>query len=139
MYLTTIIDLHSRYVVQWSLSNSMSADWCTEVLNEAIKNNCTPEIFNTDQRCQFTSDLFNNELIGNGIKISIYGKGRALDNIFIERLGRSVKYKNVYLNVYENGLSLWEGLKKYFHFYNHARIHQSLDYQTPKQRYILAD
>ena len=138
MYLTAIIDLHSRYVVHWSLSNSMSADWCTEVLKEAIKNNGTPEIFNTDQGSQFTSDLFINTLIGNGIKISMDGKGRALDNIFIERLWRSVKYENVYLNVYENGLSLWEGLEKYFEFYNHVRIHQSLDYQTPKQRYELA-
>ena len=138
MYLTAIIDLHSRYVVHWSLSNSMSADWCTEVLKGAIKNNGSPEIFNTDQGSQFTSDLFINELIGNGIKISMDGKGRALDNIFIERLWRSVKYENVYLNVYENGLSLWEGLEKYFLFYNHVRIHQSLDYHTPKQRYELA-
>jgi len=138
MYLTAIIDLHSRYVVQWSLSNSMSADWCTEVLKGAIKNNGSPEIFNTDQGSQFTSDLFINELIGNGIKISMDGKGRALDNIFIERLWRSVKYENVYLNVYENGLSLWEGLEKYFQFYNHIRIHQSLDYQTPHQIYGLA-
>jgi putative transposase len=138
MYLTAIIDLYSRYVVQWSLSNSMSADWCTEVLKEAIKNNGTPEIFNTDQGSQFTSDIFINTLIDNNIKISMDGKGRALDNIFIERLWRSVKYENVYLNVYENGLSLWEGLEKYFLFYNHVRIHQSLDYHTPKQRYELA-
>ena len=138
MYLTAIIDLHSRYVVHWSLSNSMSADWCTEVLKDAIKNNGTPEIFNTDQGSQFTSDAFINELINNDIKISMDGKGRALDNIFIERLWRSVKYENVYLNVYENGLSLWEGLDRYFQFYNHVRLHQSLDYQTPKQRYILA-
>ena len=138
MYLTAIIDLHSRYVVHCSLSNSMSADWCTEVLKEAIKNSGTPEIFNTDQGSQFTSDIFINTLIDNNIKISMDGKGRALDNIFIERLWRSVKYENVYLNVYENGLSLWEGLEKYFQFYNHVRIHQSLDYQTPKQRYELA-
>ena len=138
MYLTAIIDLYSRYVVQWSLSNSMSADWCTEVLKEAIKNNGTPKIFNTDQGSQFTSDIFINTLIDNNIKISMDGKGRALDNIFIERLWRSVKYENVYLNVYENGLSLWEGLEKYFLFYNHVRIHQSLDYHTPKQRYELA-
>jgi len=138
MYLTAIIDLHSRYVVHWSLSNSMSADWCAEVLKEAIKNNGTPEILNTDQGSQFTSEVFINELTDNDIKISMDGKGRALDNIFIERLWRSVKYENVYLNVYQNGLSLWEGLDKYFQFYNHVRIHQSLDYQTPKQRYVLA-
>lgn len=138
MYLTAIIDLHSRYVVNWSLSNSMSAEWCTEVLKEAIKNHGTPEIFNTDQGSQFTSDIFINTLIDNNIKISMDGKGRALDNIYIERLWRSVKYEDVYIHVYENGLSLWEGLDTYFQFYNHERIHQSLDYQTPNQIYGLA-
>jgi len=138
MYLTAIIDLHSRYVVQWSLSNTMSAEWCTEVLKEAIKNHGVPEILNTDQGSQFTSEVFINTLIDNGIKISMDGKGRALDNIFIERLWRSVKYENVYLNVYENGLSLWKGLDQYFQFYNHERLHQSLDYHTPKQKYVLA-
>ena len=138
MYLTAIIDLHSRYVVQWSLSNTMSAQWCTEVLQEAIKNHGVPEIFNTDQGSQFTSEVFINTLIDNGIKISMDGKGRALDNIFIERLWRSVKYENIYLNVYENGLSLWKGLEQYFQFYNQERLHQSLDYHTPKQKYVLA-
>jgi putative transposase len=138
MYLTAIIDLHSRYVVQWSLSNTMSAEWCTEVLKEAIKNHGIPEIFNTDQGSQFTSDVFINTLIDNGIKISMDGKGRALDNIFIERLWRSVKYENIYLNVYENGLSLWKGLEQYFQFYNMERLHQSLDYHTPNQKYVLA-
>jgi len=137
MYLTAIIDLHSRYVVQWSLSNTMSAEWCTDVLKEAIKNHGTPEIFNTDQGTQFTSEIFINTLIDNGIKISMDGRGRALDNIFIERLWRSVKYENVYLNVYENGLSLWEGLETYFQFYNHERVHQSLDYYTPKEKYVV--
>lgn len=138
MYLTAIIDLHSRYVVQWSLSNTMSAEWCTEVLKEAIKNYGVPEIFNTDQGSQFTSEVFINTLIDNGIKISMDGKGRALDNIFIERLWRSVKYENIYLNVYENGLSLWKGLEQYFQFYNMERLHQSLDYHTPNQKYVLA-
>lgn len=138
MYLTAIIDLHSRYVVQWSLSNTMSAEWCSEVLSEAIKNHGVPEIFNTDQGSQFTSEIFINTLKDNGIKISMDGKGRALDNIFIERLWRSVKYENVYLNVYENGLSLWKGLEQYFQFYNQERLHQSLDYHTPKQMYVLA-
>jgi putative transposase len=138
MYLTAIIDLHSRYVVQWSLSNTMSAEWCTEVLQEAIKNHGIPDIFNTDQGSQFTSEVFINTLIDNGIKISMDGKGRALDNIFIERLWRSVKYENVYLNVYENGLSLWKGLEQYFQFYNQERLHQSLDYHTPNQKYVLA-
>ena len=138
MYLTAIIDLHSRYVVQWSLSNSMSAEWCTEVLQEAIREHGVPEIFNTDQGSQFTSEVFINTLIANGIKISMDGKGRALDNIFIERLWRSVKYENIYLNVYENGLSLWKGLDKYFQFYNHHRSHQALGYHTPKQKYVFA-
>jgi putative transposase len=138
MYLVAIIDLHSRYVVNWSLSNSMSTEWCTEVLNDAIKKHGVPEIFNTDQGSQFTSEIFINTLIDNNIKISMDGKGRALDNIFIERLWRSVKYEDVYLNVYENGLSLWKGLEKYFLFYNNERFHQSLDYQTPKDRYIVA-
>ena len=138
MYLTAIIDLHSRYVVQWSLSNTMSAQWCTEVLQEAIKNHGIPEIFNTDQGSQFTSEVFINTLKDNGINISMDGKGRALDNIFIERLWRSVKYENVYLNVYDNGLSLWNGLEQYFQFYNQERLHQSLDYHTPKQKYVLA-
>jgi putative transposase len=138
MYLTAIIDLHSRYVVQWSLSNTMSAQWCTEVLQEAIKNHGIPEIFNTDQGSQFTSEVFINTLKDNGINISMDGKGRALDNIFIERLWRSVKYENVYLNVYDNGLSLWKGLEQYFQFYNQERLHQSLNYHTPKQKYVLA-
>ena len=134
MYLTAIIDLHSRYVVQWSLSNSMSAEWCTQVLQETIREHGVPEIFNTDQGSQFTSEVFINTLIANGIKISMDGKGRALDNIFIERLWRTVKYENIYLNVYENGLSLWKGLEKYFQFYNQERLHQSLDYHTPNQK-----
>lgn len=138
MYLTAIIDLHSRYVVQWSLSNTMTAEWCTDVLKSAIEMHGKPEIFNTDQGSQFTSDIFINELKKNEIKISMDGKGRALDNIFVERLWRSVKYENVYLNVYENGLTLWTGLNEYFQFYNNKRLHQSLKYKTPKEVYELA-
>lgn len=138
MYLVAIIDLHSRYVVHWSLSNSMTAEWCAQVLSEAIKMHGVPEIFNTDQGSQFTSEVFINTLIDNNIKISMDGKGRALDNIFVERLWRSVKYENIYLNVYENGLSLWQGLEKYFQFYNHERLHQSLNYKTPSEKYLSA-
>lgn len=138
MYLTAIIDLHSRFVIHWSLSNTMTAEWCTEVLKEAIEKHGKPEIFNTDQGSQFTSDIFINELKKNEIKISMDGKGRALDNVFVERLWRSVKYENVYLNVYENGLTLWKGLDDYFRFYNNDRLHQSLDYQTPGQIYHFA-
>jgi putative transposase len=135
MYLTAIIDLSSRYVVHWSLSNTMSAEWCAEVVTEAIEKQGAPEIFNTDQGSQFTSEIFINVLSNNRIKISMDGKGRALDNIFIERLWRSVKYENIYLNVYENGVSLFQGLTKYFKFYNNERFHQSLDYQTPNDKY----
>jgi putative transposase len=131
MYLTAIIDLKSRYVINWSVSNSMSAEWCTEVLEEAIRTHGTPEIFNTDQGVQFTSELFIKTLKSNDIKISMDGRGRALDNIFIERLWRSVKYEHVYLNIYDDGVSLYKGLKKYFQFYNWERSHQTLDYKTP--------
>ena len=139
MYLSAIIDLNIRYVVNWSLSNTMSAEWCTELVLEAIKNHGIPEIINTDQGSQYTSETFINMLKESSIAISMDGRGRALDNIFIERLWRSVKYENVYLNVYENGLSLFSGLKAYFDFYNNERLHQSLDYQTPQNKYIVAD
>ena len=135
MYLVAIIDLHSRYVVGWSLSNSMTAEWCAEVLDEAILKFGKPEIFNTDQGSQFTSEVFVNVLKNNEIQISMDGKGRALDNIFIERLWKSVKYENIYLNVYETGIDLHKGLTSYFKFYNNERLHQSLDYETPAKKY----
>lgn len=138
MYLAAIIDLHSRYVVNWSISNTMSAEWCSQVLEEAIVRHGKPEIFNTDQGSQFTSEVFINVLKNNEIQISMDGKGRALDNIFIERLWKSVKYENVYLNVYENGVDLYKGLSQYFEFYNNERLHQSLEYETPFQRYYIA-
>ncbi|MFC6268272.1 IS3 family transposase [Frigoriflavimonas asaccharolytica] len=135
MYLIAIVDLHTRYVLNWSLSNSMTADWCAEVLEEAIKKHGKPIIFNIDQGSQFTSDVFINVLKYNEISISMDGKGRALDNIFVERLWRSVKYEDIYLKAYENGLDLYEGLKKYFEFYNNERFHQSLHYKTPAEIY----
>lgn len=138
MYLAAIIDIHSRYVVNWSLSNSMTSEWCAEVLEEAIAKEGKPQIFNTDQGSQFTSETFISVLKNNEIQISMDGKGRALDNIFIERLWKSVKYENVYLNVYETGLDLYKGLSEYFEFYNYERIHQSLDYETPSKIYKLA-
>ena len=100
----------------------MTAEWCVETIEEAIKNHGKPEIMNSDQ--------YTKTLINNNIKISMDGKGRAIDNIFIERLWRTVKYENVYLNIYEDGLSLYEGLNKYFVFYNTKRPHQSLKYET---------
>lgn len=135
MYLMAVVDLHSRYVLHWSLSNSMTAEWCAEVLQETLYQYGKPEIFNTDQGSQFTSDVFIKALTDNEIKISMDGKGRALDNIFVERLWRSVKYEHIYLNVYTDGLSLWKGLDGYFRFYNGERPHQSLAYKTPANCY----
>jgi putative transposase len=136
MYLCAIIDLHTRYVLNWSISNTMTSEWCCQILLEAIEQHGKPEIINSDQGSQFTSDEW---LIAcEGIKISMDGKGRALDNIFIERLWKSVKYECIYLHVFEDGVQLYEGLLEYFQFYNHERIHQSLDYRTPASLYRLA-
>jgi putative transposase len=138
MYLIAIIDLHSRYVIHWSLSNTMESEWCAEFLREAINISGKPEIFNTDQGSQFTSDIFTGVLIKNEITISMDGKGRATDNIFIERLWRSVKYEDVYLHAYETGLELFKGLKKYFEFYNQQRRHTSLNNNRPIDVYMAA-
>ena len=131
MYLMAIIDLKSRYVVNWSVSNTMDADWCAGVMAEAIKKYGAPEICNTDQGSQFTSLAFTDVLKESGIKISMDGRGRAIDNVFIERLWRSLKYEHVYLNPADGGLQLYEQLGKYFKFYNNERLHQSLDYEPP--------
>jgi putative transposase len=135
MYLCAIIDLHTRYVLNWSVSNTMTADWCTTTLEETIEKYGKPEIFNTDQGSQYTSEMHTNLLLSKNIKISMDGKGRAIDNIFIERLWRSVKYENVYLQAYTSTISLYNGLKKYFEFYNNERFHQSLDYKKPSEMY----
>jgi len=131
MYLTAIIDVYSRYVVGWSVSNTMSAEWCKSVLEKAVNSYGKPEIVNTDQGSQYTSDTFINHLQLNGIAISMDSKGRALDNIYIERIWRSIKYEDLFLKSYENGLDLYYGLNEYFEFYNNERRHQSLDYKTP--------
>lgn len=131
LYLIAIIDLHSRFVINWSLSNTMDAEWCAEMLKDAIHLHGCPQIFNTDQGSQFTSEVFTNVLKENKIQISMDGKGRALDNIFIERLWRSLKYEYVYLNVCNDGVELFAGLTRYFDFYNNRRIHQSLNYAVP--------
>lgn len=133
LYLMAIIDLHSRFVVNWSLSNSLEAAWCCEVLKEAIARHGKPEIFNTDQGSQYTSEAFTEILNKKEIRISMDGKGRAIDNIFIERLWRTVKYEFVYLNPASDGVELYRGLQEYFKFYNGSRHHQSLGYQTPEQ------
>ena len=138
MYLTAIIDLKSRYIVNWSVSNTMSAEWCAQVLETAIQIHGKPEIFNTDQGSQFTSDVFINVLKENNIQISMDGKGRAIDNIFIERFWKTIKYEDVYLKVYADGLDLYKGLEAFIKFYNQERLHQSLDYQTPAKAYNLA-
>lgn len=132
MYLVAIIDWHSRYVLSWALSNTQDTGFCLDVLEEAL---CLgkPEIFNSDQGSQFTSQCFTQKLLEKEIKISMDGRGRALDNIFVERLWRSVKYENIYLNDYQSVAELRSGLKTYFAFYNQERLHQSLDYQTPFQ------
>lgn len=135
MYLCAIIDVHTRYVVNWSLSNTMTAEWCTTVVSEAIEQHGKPEIMNTDQGSQFTSDVFTELLKEKEIQISMDGKGRAIDNIFIERLWRTVKYEHIYLKVAEDGVNLYEGLNEYFCFYNSERLHQSLGYKTPEVLY----
>lgn len=125
MYLCAIIDLHTRYVINWSLSNTMTAAWCTDVVHEAIEMHGLPEIINSDQGSQFTSFEYINELTAREcpVKISMDGRGRAIDNIFIERLWISVKYECVYLKAYEDGVELYRGLDEYFRFYYHERMH----------------
>lgn len=134
LYLVAIIDWFSRYILSWRLSNTLDAYFCIETLKEALGRE-RPEIFNTDQGSQFTSKDFTELLFARGIQISMDSKGRAFDNIFIERFWRSVKYEDVYLNNYEDGLAAHSGLRKYFGFYNEERLHQSLSYQTPHEVY----
>lgn len=133
LYLCAVIDWYSRYVLSWGLSNTMDTIFCLEVLNNALSSGYTPEIFNTDQGSQFTSTLFTSVLLDNGILISMDGKGRALDNIFVERLWKSVKYEDIFIKNYEDGIALRHGLKNYWIFYNTERPHQSLKYMTPKE------
>ena len=135
MYLMAIVDLYSRKVLHWSVSNTMEAEWCAEVLNQTISMYGTPEIFNTDQGSQFTSNIFTKTLKDNEIKISMDGKGRATDNIFVERLWRSVKYEDIYLKSYSNGLDLQKGLIDYFDYYNYSRPHSGLSNMTPANVY----
>jgi putative transposase len=138
VYLVVIIDWYSRKILSWRLSNTMDAGFCVDCLEEAIKIYGTPEIFNTDQGSQFTSECFTGVLIKNGITISMDGRGRALDNIFVERLWRTVKYEDVYLKGYENMTDLLLGLTQYFLFYNEERLHQALGYTTPDVVYQTA-
>ena len=137
MYLVAIIDLHSRYVLNWSVSNTMDAQWCTETLQEAIDTHGKPTIINTDQGSQFTSEVFTSTVLSNDIKLSMDGKGRAIDNVFIERLWRSVKYESVYLNPPDSGGDLYKQLTQYFGYYNNQRRHQGIDNQIPFKRYLI--
>lgn len=136
MYLFAIIDVHTRYVVGWGVSNSMTAQWCVSIIEQAITTHGKPKIINSDQGSQFTSDVYIESMNRHSIKISMDSKGRALDNIYIERLWRSVKYEHIYLYAYTTGKELYKGLEKYFNFYNNKRTHQSLKNQIPCQLYI---
>jgi putative transposase len=138
VYLTAVIDWYSRKVLAWRLSNTLDSGFCVDCLEQSLRAYGTPEIFNTDQGCQFTSDTFTGVLKLHGIAISMDGRGRALDNIFVERLWRSVKHEDVYLKGYVNMPELQLGLTKYFEIYNTERPHQSLGYRTPIQVYQTA-
>jgi len=131
LYLVAIMDWHSRKVLAWRLSNTMDTGFCIDALEEAIRRYGVPEIFNTDQGSQFTSEAFTGKLSAHGIKISMDGKGRWRDNVFVERLWRSLKYEEVYLKAYETPKQAEAEIKQYFRFYNEKRRHQGLNKQTP--------
>lgn len=135
MYLAAIIDLYSRYVVGWSISNSMDSEWCKELLNDTIEMHGCPQILNTDQGSQFTAETFVGCVKNHQIEMSMDGKGRATDNAFIERLWRSVKYEKLYLSPPENGLDLFDKVDDYIRYYNHERRHSSIDDQRPIDLY----
>ena len=135
-YLVAIMDWYSRKVLAWRLSNTLDTQFCVDALQEAVKRYGAPEIFNTDQGAQFTSSDFTDVLKGHGIRISMDGKGRCMDNVFVERLWRSVKYEEVYLHAYEDLREGREGIGRYLRFYNQKRPHQSFDYETPANVYF---
>jgi putative transposase len=134
MYLTAVIDWYSRYVLSWRLSNTLDVEFCLEALDEALKQGC-PEVFNTDQGVQFTSASYTSRLEAAGAKVSMDGKGRCLDNVFVERLWRTVKYEEIYLWRHETVPALQSGLTRYFSYYNGERQHQSLEDRTPAEVY----
>jgi len=134
-YLVAIIDWYSRRVLAWRLSNTMETNFCIEALEEAISRFGSPGIFNTDQGAQFTANAFTKVLLSRGIKISMDGKGRCIDNVFVERVWRSLKYEEVYLNAYANIPDARAAIRRYFDFYNFERRHQALGYQTPDSFY----
>lgn len=132
LYLTAFIDWHSRYVVSWELSNSLETSFCLDALDAACAVKM-PTIINTDQGAQYTSTLFTERVLGKNIRLSMDGKGRAIDNIFTERLWRSLKYEEVYLRAYENGQDAWQSIDKYIKYYNEYRPHSSLGGKKPKE------
>jgi putative transposase len=134
MYLAAVIDWYSRYVIAWRLSNTLDGSFCLEMLEESLRSG-KPEVFNTDQGVQFTAEAFTGSLEGAGVAVSMDGRGRALDNVFVERLWRSVKYEDIYIRGYETVPELHRGLSRYFGFYNGERLHQSLEYRTPAAVY----
>ena len=138
VYLAAIIDWYSRKVLAWRLSNTLDSSFCVDCLEEALQKYGKPEIFNTDQGCQFTSEAFTSVLIAQNVAISMDGRGRALDNIFVERLWRSLKYEDIYLKSYSTVPQLTQGLVEYFRFYNTERMHQSLGNRTPSTVYRTA-
>lgn len=136
LYLVAVIDWYSRFILAWELSNSLSVDFCVNCLQKSLEKWGKPCIFNTDQGSQFTSNEFTQLLLNKQVKISMDSKGRALDNIMIERFWRSLKYECVYIHSFENGKSLYQGLEKYIYYYNYHRKHQSLGYQCPSDVYL---
>lgn len=135
VYLAAVMDWYSRYVLSWEVSNSLDGSFCVAALDAALERG-QPEIFNSDQGVQFTSREFTERLLARKILISMDGRGRAMDNIFIERLWRSVKYEEVYLKDYDSVSMAVEGLGRYFEFYNEERLHQSLGYEPPSAIYL---
>jgi putative transposase len=134
MYLAAVIDWYSRYVIAWRLSNTLDGSFCLEMLEESLRSG-KPEVFNTDQGVQFTAEAFTGALERAGVAVSMDGRGRALDNVFVERLWRTVKYEDIYIRGYETVPELHRGLARYFGFSNGERLHQSLDYRTPAAVY----
>jgi putative transposase len=134
MYLAATIDWYSRLVIAWRLSNSLDGAFCQEMLEDGLRRG-RPEIFNTDQGVQFTAQAWTSRVEQSGAKVSMDGRGRCLDNVFVERLWRSVKYENIYLHGYETVSALRSGLEAYFAYYNDERLHQSLAYETPRSVY----
>jgi len=135
-YLVAILDLYSRKVLSFRVSNAMTSEFCVEALKEALARYGVPEIFNTDQGSQFTDDDFTAPLLAKGVRVSMDGKGRWIDNVFVERLWRSVKYEDIYLHAYATPREVTTALTRYFRFYNERRVHQNLDYRTPDEMYF---